>query len=72
MSMSGYSTAQVAKLIGVSKGTLLRWLNDGVLEEPKRRTKFGGAAWRLWDAADIERARSVKATQRRGPKPKKK
>jgi excisionase family DNA binding protein len=69
--MSGYSTAQVAKLVGVSKNTLLRWLYDGILREP-RRTPVGGAAWRVWSQEDIERARRVKVTMRPGPKSKKK
>jgi excisionase family DNA binding protein len=63
------STAQAAREIGVSKGTLLRWLHDGVLREPKR-IDLAGSAWRAWIEADIERARRVKATMRRGPKPK--
>lgn len=68
--MKGRNTAAAAKLLGVAKGTLLRWLRDGILAEPKR-TSFGGMKWRIWDDADIARARKVKATQRRGPKVKK-
>lgn len=69
-SMQGYTTAQVAKIIGVSKNTLLQWLYTGVLTEPKR-SAVGGIQWRIWSASDIERARKVKATMKRGPKPKK-
>lgn len=68
--MSGYSTAQVAKVVGVSKNTLLRWLYDGTLREPKR-SKVGGVIWRVWSKEDVERARRVKATMKRGPKSKK-
>lgn len=68
--MSGYSTAQVAKLVGVSKNTLLRWLYNGVLPEPQR-TRVGGIVWRVWSREDIDRARRVKATMRPGPKSKK-
>jgi transposase len=67
--MSGYSTAQAAEAIGVSKNTLLRWLYDGVLGEPKR-TAVANSEWRVWTEEDIERARNVKATMRRGPKPR--
>ncbi len=69
-SMEGYSTAQAAKTIGVSKNTLLQWLYAGRLEEPKRSI-VGGVEWRVWSNSDIERARKVKATMKRGPKPKK-
>ena len=69
--MKGQNTAQVAKLLGIAKGTLLRWLYDGVLAEPKQ-VNVAGVNWRFWTDADIERARKVKATMRRGPKPKRK
>jgi DNA-binding transcriptional MerR regulator len=68
--MTGYSTAQVAKAIGVSKNTLLQWLYTGTLREPKR-SSVGGVQWRIWTDLDIERAQKVKATMKRGPKPKK-
>lgn len=68
--MNDRNTATVAKLLGVAKGTLLRWLRDGVLAEPKK-VSVGGMKWRIWSDADIERARKVKAAQRRGPKSKK-
>lgn len=54
-----YSTAEVAKLIGVSKRTLLSWCYDGKLEEPKSKT-FGGVSSRVWTAADLERAKKFK------------
>lgn len=69
--MTGYSTAQAAKMIGVSKNTLLRWMYDGILAEPQR-TDVGGIVWRVWSKEDIERARHVKGSQRPGPKSKKK
>jgi|HubBroStandDraft_6_1064221.scaffolds.fasta_scaffold233276_2 hypothetical protein len=69
-SMQGYSTAQAAKIVGVSKNTLLQWLYAGALDEPKRSV-VGGVEWRIWAHSDIERARKVKSTMKRGPKPKK-
>ncbi len=69
--MSGYSTAQTAKIIGVSKNTLLQWLYSGLLREPKR-SRVAGVQWRIWSEADIERARKIKGTRKRGPKPKRK
>jgi len=54
-----YSTVQVARLIGVSKMTLLRWLWAGKIREPKRRTN-GGQDVRTWTERDLERARRHK------------
>lgn len=68
--MSGYTTAQAAEIVGISKNTLLRWLYDGLLNEP-RRTQVGGASWREWSEQDIDKAKEVKAKMRPGPKGKK-
>ena len=66
---SGYSTAEAAKLVGVAKRTLLRWIYSGRLRGP-RKVKIGGAAWRVWTDAHIETARKVKASLKPGPKAK--
>jgi transposase-like protein len=55
----GYSTAEVAKALGVSKNTLLRWLYAGKLAEPKHEI-FGGVDSRVWSAADLARAKAFK------------
>jgi excisionase family DNA binding protein len=67
ISMDGYTTAQVAKVIGVSKNTLLKWLYSGVLREPKK-AQVGGVRWRVWSSSDIDRARKLKGTLKPGPK----
>ena len=54
-----HSTAEVAKAIGVRKPTLLRWLQTGQLEEPKRET-LGGVESSIWTAADLERAKAFR------------
>lgn len=69
--MTGYSTAQAAKIVGVSKNTLLRWMYTGILDEPQR-SEVGGIVWRVWSKEDIERARHIKGTMRPGPKSKRK
>jgi hypothetical protein len=51
-----YSTAEVARAIGVNKTTLLRWLYAGKLPEPDTQT-FGGVESRIWSEADLNRAR---------------
>jgi ABC-type hemin transport system ATPase subunit len=56
---TSYSTAEVAKLIGVDKSTLLRWLTAAKLPEPPREI-FGGVESRIWSAADLARARQYK------------
>jgi len=70
--MRTYSTVQVARMIGVSKMTLLRWLWAGKIREPKRRTN-GGQDVRLWNDRDVERVRKYKeANYRKGRGRKKK
>ena len=57
--MKSYSTVQVARMIGVHKVTLQRWLLDGKLREP-RRISNGGVDARVWTDRDVERARKYK------------
>jgi phage regulator Rha-like protein len=54
-----YSTAQVAKLVGVEKSTLLRWLYSAKLREP-RHIEIGGQVIRVWTVNDLERVRKFK------------
>jgi len=65
------STAEVARLVGISKLTLIRWLLAGNLKEP-RRVKQGGVELRLWTDADVERARKYKAAHYRKGRGRKK
>jgi hypothetical protein len=70
--MQTYSTAQVARLVGVQKMTLLRWLWSGKVAEPKRQT-VGGQDVRIWAGRDLERVRKYKlANYRKGRGRKKK
>jgi hypothetical protein len=62
-------TAEAAKLVGVTKRTLLQWVYRGLLKDPKR-VRVAGIVWRVWTKSDIERARKVKAKMKRGPKPR--
>ena len=54
-----YSTAEVARIVGVHKVTLVRWLLAGRLEEP-RRSSLGGQVLRLWSDRDLARAKAFK------------
>lgn len=52
-----YSTVEAAKRVGVSKNTLLRWLDEGLIEDVERDWR----GWRVWRSEDVER---VKAFQK--------
>ena len=51
------STVEAAKRIGVSKSTLLRWLDERLVEDVERDWR----GWRVWRSGDVER---VKAFQK--------
>ena len=51
------STVEAAKRIGVSKSTLLRWLDEGLIDDVERDWR----GWRVWRSRDVER---VKAFQK--------
>jgi len=60
------STLEVAKAVGIGKTTLLDWLRDGRIPEPKRVSQ-GGVEVRLWSDRDVERVRKFKeANYRKG------
>lgn len=70
--MRTYSTAQVAKEIGVHKITLIRWLLDRKVSEP-RRVNQAGQDIRVWTDRDVQRVRRYKREnyrKGRGRKPK--
>jgi predicted site-specific integrase-resolvase len=54
-----HSTAQVARMIGVNRVTLQRWLIDGRVREP-RKVQAGGVVARVWTDRDVERIRKFK------------
>lgn len=67
-----YSTVQVARLVGVDKQTLLRWLWAGKIREP-RTVGDGGQKIRIWTDRDVEQVRIYKEAhyrKGRGRKPK--
>ena len=49
-----FSTIEAANSIGVSKNTLLRWLDEGLVEDVERDWR----GWRMWRSRDIERVRA--------------
>ncbi len=54
-----FTTQQVADEIGVSKKTLLRWLYDCKIAEP-RRVRFDGPSYRVWSERNVRAAREYK------------
>jgi DNA-binding transcriptional MerR regulator len=58
--MRTYSTIQVARMLGIHKVTLQRWLLSGKVSEP-RRVRNGGVNARIWADRDVERIRKYKA-----------
>ncbi len=70
--MSPQSTAEVAKLAGITKVTLERWLAHGKIPRPKQ-IRIGARLFRIWTARDIQRVKQYKAAhyrKGRGRKPK--
>jgi excisionase family DNA binding protein len=72
--MKTYSTGEVARIAGIHKLTVLRWLRSGVIPEPKRG-RFVGRNFRIWTQRDLNRMLKHKQKhyrKGRGRKPKKK
>ncbi|UCE98232.1 MAG: MerR family transcriptional regulator [Dehalococcoidia bacterium] len=47
-----YRTAEVCRMVGISRTTLFRWLTEGTFSEPKYRDRRG---WRLFTDEEINR-----------------
>jgi hypothetical protein len=69
--LEGLSTGQAAKKVGTTSRTLFRWIESGLLPEP-RRLQMPGHTWFIWSDRDIKRAQSLKKTVKRGRKSNKK
>ena len=70
--MQTYSTAQAARLIGIDRVTLQRWLISRRVKEPKK-VAAGSVEIRVWTDQDVERLRKFKKEnyrKGRGRKPK--
>ena len=59
IAVTTYSTAAVARMVGIHKVTLQRWMLAGKIREP-RRVKNGGINVRIWTDQDVERVRRYK------------
>jgi DNA-binding transcriptional MerR regulator len=50
------STVEAAQCIGVSKSTLLRWLDEGLVDDVERDWR----GWRVWRSGDVERVKAFR------------
>jgi DNA-binding transcriptional MerR regulator len=48
---SYYQTAEVYRIVGISRNTLYRWLQNGILGDSERRDRRG---WRLFTHEEVE------------------
>jgi predicted site-specific integrase-resolvase len=72
MANKTYSTAEAARIIGINRVTLQRWLIAGSVREPKKMSA-GGVQVRIWTGRDVERVRKYKQEnyrKGRGRKPR--
>ena len=49
-----YTTVEVAKRLSICKSTLLRWLDEGLVDDVERDWR----GWRVWNNRDVERVRA--------------
>ena len=47
-----YRTAEVCRIVGISRTTLFRWLTEGIFSEPEHRDRRG---WRLFTEDEVTR-----------------
>jgi predicted site-specific integrase-resolvase len=50
-----YRTAEVCRIVGISRATLFRWLKDGTFMEAEHRDRRG---WRLFTEDEIDRLKA--------------
>jgi len=50
-----YRTAEVCRMVGISRNTLFRWLKEGILSDVEYRDWRG---WRLFTEAQLETIRA--------------
>ena len=50
-----YRTAEVCRMVGISKTTLFRWLKKGIFREVEHRDRRG---WRLFTEDEVDRLKA--------------
>ena len=61
-----YTTVEVANKEKIPRATLQYWIKEGKVQTPKPKLR-GGVAVRLWTPGNVQEARRLKGTLRRGP-----
>lgn len=57
------NTSEVAKMFGVTRATLYRWIEDGKIPEPARDPESG---WQVWQQPELDAiARIVRNRKRK-------
>jgi excisionase family DNA binding protein len=67
VSEKSYTTVEVARMTKIPRSTLQFWIRTGKISAPRLRLLHGKAV-RLWNKAQIEKARALKGTLKPGPK----
>lgn len=60
MSPKTYSTADAAKMVGISRATLHAWIGKGKVPFAPKPQRIGNVVLRLWTASQVGRLRKVK------------
>lgn len=63
-----YTTSEVADIVGRSKGCILRWRKDGILE-PSHYMESGTTVIWLYTEDDLAKAKQIVRTMHPGRKP---
>ena len=50
-----YLTSEACKMTGISRGTLFRWIKEGIIPDAKIKDRNG---WRLFSDADIKKIKA--------------
>ena len=54
-SQTYYTSSEVSVMIGISRGSLIRWIKSGTIEDAKIRNRNG---WRLFSEAEIKKIKA--------------
>lgn len=50
-----YLTGETCEMVGISRGTLFRWIREGIIPEAKVKDRNG---WRLFSEADVKKIKT--------------
>jgi excisionase family DNA binding protein len=62
--MKTYSTLEVARLVGITSGTLHRWIRESRVAAPQVQT-LGKMRIRIWSREDVENVKAYKLARYR-------